>query len=177
MICTPFIISSIDTVMSSTGSGHQSKANLPPIAVMTASITSSAGTIMTTSVTSSTSSRCHLKANLPLELLADGKWQKILMPALLLWAGGSDDIWTILQAAIGYTLPLIIDLKSNLDSTGMDFSWQGLIVSVVHCCSVYLLPVIDILKQASQHLCNWWHNIGSTAVAVIISFLQCAEYD
>ena len=92
VICTPFIMSSMDTVMSSAGSEHQSKANLPSIAVMTASITSSAGTTMTTSVTSSTSSRCYLKANLPLELLADCKWQKIPMPALLLWTGGSDDI-------------------------------------------------------------------------------------
>ena len=153
VMCTPSVMSSMSTVISSAGSGDQSKANLPPITMTTTSIMSSAGTTTTTSVTSSTGSGCYSKANLPPELLDNGKWQKILMPALLLWAGESDDVWTVFQAAIDYALLLIIDLKSDLDLTGMCYDSPTLCVSFFispldhqHCWAAHddylVLPVL-----------------------------------
>ncbi|KAF8123084.1 hypothetical protein EV363DRAFT_1084460, partial [Boletus edulis] len=44
------------------------------------------------------------KGNLPAELLVDSKWQRVLMPTLLLWAGGTDDVWSISRPAIVYAL-------------------------------------------------------------------------
>ncbi|KAN0084601.1 hypothetical protein V8E55_008105 [Tylopilus felleus] len=40
-----------------------------------------------------------MKADLPPELVADGRWQRVLIPTLLLWAGGKDDVWRINSAA------------------------------------------------------------------------------
>ncbi|KAF8119396.1 hypothetical protein EV363DRAFT_1103259, partial [Boletus edulis] len=90
----------------------------------------------------------------------DSKWQRVLMPTLLLWAGGTDDVWSISRPAIVYALPLMIDSREELDSSTMDFTTQGAIVSVAY-----------------QRLCDWRHNVGSTAMAIIMSFLQCADTD
>ena len=85
------------------------------------------------SATTSTVNGRYTKANLPLELLADSKWQRVLIPTLLLWAGGSDDVWSVTRGAVAYALPLIVDSshEADLSSESMDFSWQGPIVSVV----------------------------------------------
>ena len=72
-----------------------------------------------------------MKADLPLELVEDSRWHKVIIPTLLLWAGGNDDIWSVMRPTIAYALPLIIDSNKDLDSSGMDWSWNGAIVSVV----------------------------------------------
>jgi hypothetical protein len=76
--------------------------------------------------------KCSKKADLPSELVADGRWQKVLIQTLLLWAGGNDDVWGVTRASIAYALPLIVDYHQDLDTSTMDFSWHGPIVSVVH---------------------------------------------
>ena len=53
------------------------------------------------------------------------------MPTLILWAGDSDDVWSITQGALAFVLPVIVDTHSALDSLSMDFSMQSPIVSVV----------------------------------------------
>lgn len=60
------------------------------------------------------------------------------MPTLLLWAGGCEDVWGVGRPAITYAVLLIIDFHSSpdLDSSTMDLSGQGAIVSVV-CYSVH----------------------------------------
>lgn len=63
--------------------------------------------------------------------MADGRWQRDLMPALLLWAGGNDDVWGVTRGSVAYALPIIVDYHQDLDSSTMDFSWHGPIVSVV----------------------------------------------
>ena len=82
-------------------------------------------------VTTSTGQVRHVKADLPPELVANGRWQKVLVPMLLLWAGGNDDVWLVMRPMIAYALPLIVDSTPDLDSSGMDWSWNGAIVSVV----------------------------------------------
>ncbi|KAF8546418.1 hypothetical protein OG21DRAFT_1501980 [Imleria badia] len=89
--------------------------------------------------------RHFTKGNLPAELLVDR---------------GTDDVWSISRPAIVYALPLMIDSREELDSSTMDFTTQGAIVSVAY-----------------QRLCDWRHNVGSTAMAIIMSFLQCADTD
>lgn len=83
------------------------------------------------SVAPGTGNGRHSKANLPSELLIDGKWQRVLMPTLLLWAGGNDDVWSITRGAITVALPLVVDADPVLDSSTMDFSAQSPLVSVV----------------------------------------------
>ena len=72
-----------------------------------------------------------MKADLPPELVADGRWQRVLIPTLLLWAGGKDDVWSVTRGAVAYALSLIVDSNRDLDSSRMDWSWHGPIVSVV----------------------------------------------
>ena len=73
----------------------------------------------------------HSNANLPSELMVGGRWRNYIMPTLILWAGDSDDIWSITRGALGFVLPLIVNTHSVLDSSTMDFSMQSPIVSVV----------------------------------------------
>ena len=82
------------------------------------------------------------KADLPPELVADGRWQKVLIPTLLLWAGGNDDVWSVTHGSIAYALPLIVDYHKALDSSMMDFSWCGPIISMVH----FLIDTAEIFK-------------------------------
>ncbi|KAF8551141.1 hypothetical protein OG21DRAFT_1499313 [Imleria badia] len=105
----------------------------------------SAGTSATTSTVSNLAPGRPKKAQLPKELIEDG---------------GTDDVWSIARPSILLALPLLIDTHKELDSSTMDFSPQGPIVSIAY-----------------QRLCDWRHNIGSTAVAIIISFMQCADND
>lgn len=86
---------------------------------------------MSASVVSNTGTGRYSKSDLPSELLVDGKWQRVLMPTLLLWAGSDDDVWSITRGALTYALPLVVDADPALDSTTMDFSAQAPIVSVV----------------------------------------------
>ena len=99
-----------------------------------------------------------MKANLPLELLTDSKWQRVLIPTLLLWAGGSDDVWSVTWGAIAYALLLIVNSSHEVDlsSKSMDFSWRGPIVSMVHpnLCS-HDLTLTNSYIQAYQHICDW----------------------
>lgn len=103
------------------------------------------------------------------------------MPTLLLWAGGNDDVWSVTRAAVAYALPLIVDSNMDLDSSEMDFNWHGPIVSVVrpyHITSTIHSFDEDEQIKASQRLCDWRRdNIGSTALAIIMTFLQCADSD
>ncbi|KAN0090764.1 hypothetical protein V8E55_004330, partial [Tylopilus felleus] len=97
-------------------------------------------------------------ADLPVDLLINGRWQNDIMPTLLLWAGGNSDVWGVSRGSVAYALPLIVDFHPDgLDSSTMDFGWYSPSVS------------------AYQRLCNWHHNIASTALAIIMMFFQCAS--
>ena len=79
----------------------------------------------------------HSKASLPIELQADGKWSRVLMLTLLLWAGGNDNVWSITRPTVAYALPFIVSYDKDLDPSTMDFDCQGPIVSVV-CVFSYI---------------------------------------
>ena len=138
--------------------------------------TSNAASSVTTSSPASATKRSK-KADLPSELVADGRWQKVLIPTLLLWAGGNDDVWGVTRASVAYALPLIVDYHQDLDTSTMDFSWHGPIISVVRLGLLLPRPLNDRRQQAYQRLCDWRHNIASTSLAIIMSLLQCAESD
>ncbi|KAN0091448.1 hypothetical protein V8E55_005014, partial [Tylopilus felleus] len=97
--------------------------------------------------------------DLPVDLLINGRWQNDIMPTLLLWAGGNSNVWGVLHGSVAYALPLIVDFHPDgLDSSMMDFGWYSPSVSVAY-----------------QRLCDWHHNIASTALAIIMIFFQCAS--
>ena len=84
------------------------------------------------SVTSSSTTKCPATADLPVDLLINGRWQNDIMPTLLLWAGGNSDVWGVSRGSVTYALPLIVDFHPDgLDSSTMDFSWYSPSVSVV----------------------------------------------
>ena len=43
--------------------------------------------------------------------------------------------------------------------------------------SQFMLSLLDadMLKQAYQHVCDWCHNIGCTALTIVMIFLQVAD--
>ncbi|KAF8549269.1 hypothetical protein OG21DRAFT_1525925 [Imleria badia] len=77
------------------------------------------------------------------------RYIKANLPPVLLQEGGCNDIWDVGWASITYALPLIIDFHpaTELDSSMMDFSWQGPIVSVAH---QRVAMVISLLQSASS---------------------------
>ncbi|KAI6045509.1 hypothetical protein EDC04DRAFT_2636074 [Pisolithus marmoratus] len=92
-------------------------------------------------------SKHHCQKNLPSVLMEDRVWLKIIMPALLIWAGSladpcmiSDDkLVQLLQTIITATFPDFLNLDSPWD--------------------------------ADDHYCIWHRNFGSTAITVISHFL------
>jgi len=74
--------------------------------------------------TMSSSHGCHSKANLPYQLQVEGKWQRVLIPTLLLWAGGNDDVWSVTHSIVAYALPLFMDFDMDLDF--LQWTWIGM---------------------------------------------------
>lgn len=64
----------------------------------------------------------------------DNKWQRVIIPMLLLWAGGHDDVWSISRSTVAFALPLFIDYNEGLNSSMMDFDEHSAIISVVRTC-------------------------------------------
>ncbi|KAI6017860.1 hypothetical protein EDC04DRAFT_2743962 [Pisolithus marmoratus] len=96
--------------------------------------------------------RCQ--KGLPSVLTEDGVWSRIIMPALLVWAGSLADPWTISDDKLVQSLQTIITATFpdflNLDE---------------------IRPGMPMFTIASQQLCQWRSNFGSTAITVLSHFL------
>ncbi|KAI5992851.1 hypothetical protein EDC04DRAFT_2807633 [Pisolithus marmoratus] len=99
-------------------------------------------------------SKHHCQKNLPSVLTEDRVWSKIIMPALLIWAGSLADPWMILDDKLMQSLQTII-MATFPDFPNLDEICPG-------------MPMFTI---ASQQLCQWCSNFGSTAITVISHFL------
>ncbi|KAI6008459.1 hypothetical protein EDC04DRAFT_2907173 [Pisolithus marmoratus] len=99
-------------------------------------------------------SKHHCQKNLPSVLMEDRVWSKIIMPALLVWAGSLADPWMILDDKLMQLLQTII-MATFPDFPNLDEIHPG-------------MPMFTIV---SQQLCQWRSNFGSTAITVISHFL------
>ncbi|KAI6011501.1 hypothetical protein EDC04DRAFT_2765160 [Pisolithus marmoratus] len=92
-------------------------------------------------------SKHHCQKNLPSVLMEDRVWLKIIMPALLIWAGSLADPWMISDDK------LVQSLQTIITATFPDF----LNLDEIHPG----MPMFTI----------WHSNFGSTAITVISHFL------
>ncbi|KAI6037781.1 hypothetical protein EDC04DRAFT_2701300 [Pisolithus marmoratus] len=92
-------------------------------------------------------SKCHCQKNLPSLLTEDRVWSKIIMPALLVWAGSLADPWMISDDKLMQLLQTIIT------ATFPDF------------------PNLDEIHPGMLMFTIWSSNFGSTAITVISHFL------
>ncbi|KAI6024360.1 hypothetical protein EDC04DRAFT_2724916 [Pisolithus marmoratus] len=89
----------------------------------------------------------HCQKNLPSVLMEDRVWLKIIMPALLIWAGSLADPWMISDDKLMQSLQTIIM------ATFPDF------------------PNLDEICPGMPMFTIWCSNFGSTAITVISHFL------
>ncbi|KAI6041363.1 hypothetical protein EDC04DRAFT_2669026 [Pisolithus marmoratus] len=99
-------------------------------------------------------SKRHCQKNLPSVLMEDRVWSKIIMPALLVWAGSLADPWMISDDKLVQLLQTII-MATFPDFLNLDEIHPGMLMFTI----------------ASQQLCQWCSNFGSTAIIIISHFL------
>ncbi|KAI6042370.1 hypothetical protein EDC04DRAFT_2660085 [Pisolithus marmoratus] len=92
-------------------------------------------------------SKCHCQKNLPSVLMEDRVWSKIIMPALLVWAGSLADPWMISDDKLMQLLQTII-MATFPDFPNLDEICPGMLMFTI-----------------------WHSNFGSTAITIISHFL------
>ncbi|KAF8119365.1 hypothetical protein EV363DRAFT_1411022 [Boletus edulis] len=91
--------------------------------------------------------------SLPSSFSKDGKWRKVVITTLCLWAAGQADVWNISKAQIAEVLKEIMSIV------------YPEIADVGSHVSASSAPV-----AAYQRLCEWRHGVGSAAIALFTSF-------
>ncbi|KIM51189.1 hypothetical protein SCLCIDRAFT_33648 [Scleroderma citrinum Foug A] len=112
------------------------------------------GQVFSTKTEGRGSKWCFRMQDLPSMLMVDKLWMKEIIPALLMWAGTLADPWTISDAEFMQLLRTIIQTIAP-DFEDLDD----------------ICPGKAIFYIASQQLCTWHSNFGSTAVTLIAHFL------
>ena len=102
--------------------------------------------------------------------MADKLWAKEIIPALFMWAGTLADPWTISDAEFMRALRTIIQTIVP-DFKGLDDIRPGKAIFYIVLLLLFIFRMTYFLRQASQRLCTWRSNFGSTAVALIAHFL------
>ncbi|KAI6024538.1 hypothetical protein EDC04DRAFT_2723349 [Pisolithus marmoratus] len=117
-------------------------------------------------------SKCHCQKNLPSVLTEDRVWSKIIMPALLIWAGSLADPWMISDDKLMQLLQTII-MATFPDFPNLDEICPGMLMFTIVLFKILSSFLLDscLLGQVSQRLCQWCSNFGSTAITVISHFL------
>ena len=102
--------------------------------------------------------------------MADKLWTKEIMPALLMWAGTLADPWTISDGEFMRALRTVIQTIVP-DFKGLEDIRPGKAIFYIVSLLFFIFRMTYFLQQASQRLCTWRSNFGSTAVAIIAHFL------
>ncbi|KAG1876644.1 hypothetical protein DFJ58DRAFT_182878 [Suillus subalutaceus] len=95
----------------------------------------------------------YLNTDLPPGCHKDGKWARKFLPTIFLWLGAQDELWTITDAKLLHACQEIFKVV-----------YPNIRYKVVTSGSVF-----DVVTQS---LNEWRSNFGSTALAVVINFLN-----
>ncbi|KAI5988135.1 hypothetical protein EDC04DRAFT_2819486, partial [Pisolithus marmoratus] len=110
-------------------------------------------------------SKHHCQKNLPSVLMEDRVWSKIIMPALLIWAGSLADPWMISDDKLVQSLQAIITATFP-DFLNLDEIRPGMLMF-----TIVLFKILSSFLLDSCLLGQWCSNFGSTAITVISHFL------
>ncbi|KAI6017638.1 hypothetical protein PISMIDRAFT_18306 [Pisolithus microcarpus 441] len=143
------------------GSGHSA-----PVTTIT-SQTSSTGT------NSTGSGRIHyINGHLPHSLQEDRKWTKLVLPALVTWAGSLGDPWVIPDQDLMRALQIIvITVNPNFGNLSAICPRAPVFVLVVIFTFVLVAFLTHFIGQATRRLSVWCSIFGSTALAIMAHFL------
>ncbi|KAG2030118.1 hypothetical protein BDR03DRAFT_1017503 [Suillus americanus] len=96
--------------------------------------------------------------DLPPIMLKGGAWRRRFIPMVFLWAGAQPKFWSIKTKKL---LPAL--------QTIFDVSFPGI--------NHNIQPKGPIIGLVNQRICSWHGNFGSTAIALITSFLAASRDD
>ncbi|KIK84335.1 hypothetical protein PAXRUDRAFT_803416 [Paxillus rubicundulus Ve08.2h10] len=88
------------------------------------------------------------------------KWRKSMITTLCLWAASQPDVWNITKQQISDALKEILPVVyPELPQVNQDISPLS-------------API-----PGHQHLCEWWHSVGSAAITLFTSFFVQSSDD
>ncbi|KAG1886993.1 hypothetical protein F4604DRAFT_1675058 [Suillus subluteus] len=96
--------------------------------------------------------------DLPPIMLEGGAWRQRFIPTVFLWAGAQPKFWSIETEKLLPALQAIFDISFP----GINHNIQ---------------PKGPIIGLVNQRICSWRSNFGSTAIALVTSFLAASRDD